>query len=246
VVLIASTAVECQNKRKPLFAETLLLARRSDKSAQKNVLTFPNLSTNQTSPDKNGDFAFRSLAAGQYALGTRFFARYWYLRSIERESPAPTTTGRPAVVGSGNDLARSGFQAKFGDRITKVTVTLAEGAASLRGALKSEPNSAPPTLSVHLVPAEKENAEDVLRFFVSPVQADGTFSLTNIPPGNYWVLPRTGESMTDEKLRSPDEAEARLKIRREAEGAKVQLELKPCQNLVDYSLVFKNSTSKNP
>jgi hypothetical protein len=245
VVLTASTAVECQNKRKPLFAETLVVARRSDKSGQKNALTFPNFSTNQTSPDKNGDFALRSLAPGQYALSTRFFARYWYLRSVEQESSTTATT-RPAVGSRVSDLARSGFQAKFGDRITKVTVTLAEGAASVRGALKSESNGALPPLLVHLVPAEKENAEDVLRFFVSPVHADGTFSLTNVPPGNYWVLPRTGESMTDEKLRGPDEAEARLKVRREAESAKVQLELKPCQNVVDYSLIFKNSTSKNP
>jgi len=36
-----------------------------------------------------------------------------------------------------------------------------------------------------------------------------------------------------------------LMIRREAESAKVQLELKPCQNLVDYQLPFKNSPLKN-
>jgi Carboxypeptidase regulatory-like domain len=243
VVLTASTAIECQNKRKPLFAETLLVARRSEKSAQKNSLTFPNFSTNQTSPDKKGDFAIRSIAPGQYSLSARFFAKYWYLRSIERE---PATTAPAKAVGArANDLARNGFQAKFGDRLSKVTVTLAEGAASVKGAIKTGANATLPKLFVHLVPAEKENAEDVLRFFGSEVQPDGSFSLTNIPPGNYWVLARTGESSIDEKLRTPEEAETRLQIRREAETAKVQLELKPCQNVVDYRLTFKNSAPKN-
>jgi hypothetical protein len=244
VVLTASTAVECRNKRNPLFAETLLVVRRSEKSGQKNALTFPNFSTNQTSPDKNGDFAIRSFAPGQYSLTARFFARYWYLRSIERD-PATTAPARTAVGVRPNDLARNGFQAKFGDRLTKVTVTLAEGAASVRGAIKTGTNATLPKLFVHLVPAEKENAEDVLRFFGSEVQADGSFSLANVPPGNYWVLARTGESPIEEKLRTPEEAETRLQIRREAEAAKVQLELKPCQNVVDYPLTFKNSSPKN-
>jgi len=244
VLLNPSTAAECQNKRRPLFAETLVVARRSDKPGEKNALTFPIFSSNQASPSKNGDFAIRSFAPGQYSLTARFFAKYWYLRSIEREGPTPAAT-KPVVGAPANDLARTGFQAKFGDRINKVTVTLAEGAGSIRGTVSHGPNSALPKLAVHLVPAEKESAEDVLRFFSSAVQANGTFSITNIPPGNYWVLPRTGEPGSDEKLRSPEEAETRSQIRREAESAKVQLELKPCQNVVDYQLPFKNSPLKN-
>lgn len=246
VLLTPSTAVECENKRRPLFAETLLVARRSEKTGEKNALTFPSFSSNQASPNQNGDFAIRSLTPGQYSLSARFFAKYWYLRSIEREVPTTAPAAAKPLVGTrANDLARTGFQAKFGDRITKVTVTLAEGAGSVRGAVSAAPNSSLPKLSVHLVPAEKESAEDVLRFFSSAVHADGTFSISNIPPGNYWVLPRIGEPATDEKLRSPEEAETRLQIRREAESAKVQLAFKPCQNLVDYQLLFKNSSLKN-
>ncbi len=236
VVLSPSAAVECQNKRRPLFAETLVLLRRNEKSGPKNMLTFPSFSTNQTSPTKNGDFAIRALAPGQYSLSARFFARYWYLRSIEREA-ATSAPAKTTVAARANDLARNGFQAKFGDRITKVTVTLAEGAASVRGVVTAAPNGT--NSYVHLVPTEKESAEDVLRYFSSAVQTDGAFSITNIPPGSYWVLARTGEPGTDEKLRSPDEAPTRLQIRREAETAKMQLELKPCQNVVDYQLAFK-------
>lgn len=244
VLLEASTATECKNKRKPLFAETLLIARRNDKGQQKNVITFPSFSVAQTSPDKNGDFAMRSLTPGEFTLNARFFAKYWFLRSIEKDPPTtPTAKTAPAV--RTNDLARSGFQVKFGDRLTKVTVTLTEGAASLRGALKPSANGALPQLYVYLVPAEKENAEDVLRFFSSAVAQDGSFSVTNLPPGHYWVLTRSGESQSDEKLRAPAAAETRLQLRREAEAMKLQLELQPCQNLVDYSLPYKNAAVKN-
>jgi hypothetical protein len=242
VVLESSSAIECQNKRKPLYAETLLVARRTEKSPQKNVLTFPNFSVAQTSPDKNWDFAMRSLTPGEFTLNARFFAKYWFLRSIERD-PATIPSGKiPAT--RANDLAKNGFQVKFGDRLTKVTVTLAEGAASIRGAVKSTANLALPKLSVHLVPAEKESAEDVLRFFSAAVQ-DGSFSLNNLPPGRYWVLVRAGESLRDEKLRAAAEADTRLQLRRDAEAIKQQLELKPCQNLVDYSLPWKNAATKN-
>lgn len=244
VLLNPSTAAECEKKRRPLFAETLVVARRSEKAGERNALTFPSFSSNQASPNNNGDFAIRGLAPGQYSLTALFFAKYWYLRSVEREGPTTGAT-KPVVGARANDLARTGFQAKFGDRISKVTITLAEGAGSVRGSVSPGPNSALPKLAVHLVPAEKESAEDVLRFFSSAVQADGAFSITNIPPGNYWVLPRTGEPGTNDKLRSPEEAETRLQIRREAESAKVQLELKPCQNLANYQLPFKNSPLKN-
>jgi hypothetical protein len=41
------------------------------------------------------------------------------------------------------------------------------------------------------------------------------------------------------KLRSPESAEARTKLRRAAESQKSDVELKPCQTLTDYQLSFK-------
>ena len=94
----------------------------------------------------------------------------------------------------------------------------------------------------YLVPAEREKAEDILRFFASQVAADGTFALNNLPPGRYWAIARPAaenESNIFSKLRLPDEAEARAKLRGEAEAAKTEIELKPCQNITDYQLPFK-------
>jgi hypothetical protein len=35
-------------------------------------------------------------------------------------------------------------------------------------------------------------------------------------------------------MRAPDETETRARLRRDAEAAKVEIELKPCQNVTDF------------
>lgn len=241
VALETSSAVECKSKRKPSFAETLLVAQRIEKTTPKDQLAFPNMFA-QTSPNPGGDFVLRNLAPGQRNLSVRFFAKYWYLRSMVRETAAvPPALGR-AGVSKKTDVARNGISLKFGERVSGVTITLAEGAASLRGSIKTgEAESVPPKLYLNLVPAEKESAEDVLRFFTAPVPADGKFAVNNVPPGRYWVLARVSagdEAQFDSKLRAPEEADTRAQLRRDAEAAKTSLELKPCQNLSNYELPF--------
>ena len=76
-----------------------------------------------------------------------------------------------------------------------------------------------------------------MRFFVTDVGADGTFALNNLPPGRYWALAQTNtdaETTTLTKLRLPEAATARTKLRKTAETQKTEIELKPCQNLTDY------------
>ena len=249
VTLETSAAAECKNKRQPLFSETLLVARRSEKSTPKDPLAFRNIFA-QGSPDKSGDFVLRNLGPGQFSLNVRFFAKYWYLRSIVREATAAQpATGRAGLANRQTDAARNGIGLKFGERMSGLTVTLAEGAASLRGAVKlAEGESIPPKLYLQLVPAEKENAEDVLRLFTTPVNADGTFAVNNLPPGRYWALARVAadnEPESDSKLRAPEEADMRAQIRRAAEIAKTMIEFKPCQNVLDYQLPFKLASPKN-
>jgi hypothetical protein len=81
----------------------------------------------------------------------------------------------------------------------------------------------------------------VLRFFTSQVTGDGSFALSNLPPGHYWLVARaaSNEPFTNSRLRSPDENTTRAKLRSEVEGAKTELELKPCQNVTDYRLPIK-------
>jgi len=67
--------------------------------------------------------------------------------------------------------------------------------------------------------------------------------LHNIAPGRYWVVAQ--RSMEDvatplTKLRLPDASEARARLRREAEAAKMEIEFKPCQNVVDFQVQLKS------
>jgi hypothetical protein len=198
----------------------------------------------QALPDKSGEFALRNLASGQFSLNARFVAKYWYLRSITRELSAAPSSG-PAPVNRQTDVARTPIDLKFGERVSGLRVTLAEGAASLRGAVKpADGASLPAKLFLNLVPVEKENAEDVLRFFTVAVNSDGTLTVNNLPPGRYWTLARVvseTEPQSDLNLRSPEQADYRTQIRRTAEAAKTSIELKPCQNVSNYELLFKIS-----
>jgi Carboxypeptidase regulatory-like domain len=244
VALEKSTAPECQNKRQPRFEELLISARRNaKKDAQPQLRGFT--AANGT-PNKNGEFFLNRLGPGPYRLDTRFFAKYWFLRAVT--APAASTTRSGAKGPTTNqpvDVARNGLTLQLGSRVSGLVIGLAEGAASVRGRLTAgEDKKAPAGLSLYLVPAEKDKAEDVLRFFTAPVSDDGTFGLNNLPPGRYWAITRFAsaeEPRVDWKLRLPDQAQNRVKLRRDAEAAKVELDLRPCQNLTDYQLPFNTN-----
>jgi hypothetical protein len=246
VALEESKVPECKGKRRPLFAETLITPWHNEKNSAKDLQQFPWSLGSPIFPDKEGNFTMRNLAPGQYRLQTRPLAKYWYLKSISLRSSAPAAKA-PAAKGAPAtrliDAARNWTTLKSGDRVSGLTITLAEGAASLKGQIKpAEGQKVPPRSFVYLVPAEPENAEDVLRFFGSLVGPDGSFAFNNLPPGRYLTIAKVAgesESSVLSKLRLPDEVEARTKLRQDAVVAKVETELKPCQNVSDYQLALK-------
>ena len=244
IALEPSRIPECQGKRRPLFDETLVSLLPNDKISEKDLSQFLRLFALPGSPDKEGVFLMRNVLAGQYSFNPRFFARYWYLQSISLVTASAGETAKPAQIKRLIDAARNWTTVKSGDRITGLTITLAEGAASLRGQVTVPAGSKLPTnLFVYLVPAEREKADDVLRFFATEVAADGSFAVNAIPPGHYWSIAQNvvdKEATSMAKLRLPDAAETRLKISREAEILKLETELKPCQNVTDYELPLKS------
>ena len=235
ISLEPSKVPECQGKRPPLFAETLVLLKRPEKESEKDPSLSVRVFGNSGSPDSNGAFVLRNLSAGRYQFEPRFFARYWYLQSITLGTATPAKSQAAASLRT--DAAANWTALKFGEQLTNLTITLAEGAASIRGKLTSaEP---PPGMVLYLVPSEQDKADNVLRFFVTEVGADGTFALNNLPPGRYWALTQTNadaQTATLTKLRQPEAATARTKLRKIAETQKTEIELKPCQNLTDYQL----------
>ena len=239
VVLEPSKAPECQGKRKPLFAETIVELQRNEKDSEA-MAPFQRLAGNPPSVDAKGAFSMRNVVPARYRFNPRFYARYWYLQSITSGAPASNATRTAAAR---NDAAANWTTIRAGEQVSNITVTLVAGAASIRGKIAvAEGGTVPSGAAVYLFPAERDKVEDVLRYFVTDVAADGTFTLNNLPPGRYWSLLQTSppaEIATMAKLRLPESAEARIKLRRTAEAQKSDVELKPCQTLNDYSLSLK-------
>jgi hypothetical protein len=240
ITLEPSEIPECQGKRPPLFAETVVQLKRPEKEMEKDRSSSAGifgLLDGSASPDRAGAFTVRSLLPGRYQFEPRFYARYWYLKSITSGAAATTSAGK-------TDAAANWTVIKSGDQISNITITLSEGAASIKGKLKVAKGApAPAGSSVFLVPAEPDKAEDVLRFFVTGIEWDGTFALSNLPPGKYFALAQVANDLlltTPSKLRQPESAAARTKLRRTAEAQKNALELKPCQNLAEYQIELKN------
>ena len=230
IVLEASKMAECEGKRRPLFAEMAVFLQRPEKENGEEKTPLFLRHPEPSSPDAGGNFLLSNLTPGRYLFDLRFYARYWYLDSI-------STAFTPKV-----DPAANWLTLKFGDRINNVTIKLAEGAASLRGHLKATDDATRPAgLAVYLLPAEREKTADVLRYFLTTVEADGTFSVNNVPPDRYLVMvqPVAAQTNTLAKLRLPESAEARADLRRAAALQKTELELKPCQNLTDFPLSLK-------
>lgn len=231
IALEPSKVPACEGKRRPLFTEMLVTLQRPEREdTEKENLPYLRMLAPPGSPDANGIFVMRNLSPGRYRFDPRFYARYWYLSSISIAATPKT------------DPAANWTTIKFGDQITNVTITLAEGAASIRGRLKlGENTELPAGIGVYLLPAEREKTADVLRHFMTTVQADGAFAVNNLPPGRYLALVQSldPQANTLAKLRLPESAETRTKLRRAAESQKTDLELKPCQNLTDYELPIK-------
>ncbi|MCM3874727.1 MAG: carboxypeptidase-like regulatory domain-containing protein [Pyrinomonadaceae bacterium] len=238
VALEESKVPGCKGKRRPLFGETLVSAWHNENEAAKDQPQFLWSMGTPIIPDKQGDFLLRNLAPGQYRFNPRFFAKYWYLQSISL--PSSATGVRTTPSNRPTDAARNWTRIKAGERVPGLTIILAEGAASLQGQIKTAENQKlPARLFVYLVPAEREQAEDVLRFFAALVSSDGSFALNNLPPGRYWANARPAGENVQSKLRLPDQVESRAKLRQEIEATKTEIELQPCQNVTNYALQLK-------
>jgi len=79
-------------------------------------------------PNPQGTFGLRNLAAGQYRFITRPLAKYWYLKSI-----AWPSSSKAAQASQPLDAARSWTTVKMGDNLSGLAITFAAGAASLQG-----------------------------------------------------------------------------------------------------------------
>ena len=97
---------------------------------------------------------------------------------------------------------------------------------------------------MHLVPIEREQANNILRYSETLVKSDGSFALTNIAPGRYFVLSRV-EAVTEVDTSPRPSAwnplrELNCEVRQRQRTRSSTL--KPCQRLVDYSLKLDHAS----
>ncbi|HSE22536.1 MAG TPA: carboxypeptidase-like regulatory domain-containing protein [Pyrinomonadaceae bacterium] len=239
IVMVASAASECQGKRKPVFNEMALETKRNILKDETDVIPFPRSSWSTATPNKSGNFELKNLRSGQYFFSPSFFARYWYLQSVTL--PSAVSNARSATS-SKTEPIRDWIAIKFGDRISGLTLTLAEGAGSVRGKVKGDTETKiPPDLYVYLVPAEREKADDIFRYSGSKVESDGSFALNNLAPGRYWAITQVAGSaqLSPEELWLPSSADARQQLRRDAQSIGKEISIKPCQNVNDYQVILK-------
>lgn len=194
----------------------------------------------------------RNLEAGRHRLEIKLPTESWYVRAINlpgtppQPGPQPSSSGLPSDASQKRTETWQGVMSlKVGER-RNVSIEVGQDAASLRGrvATSREGTSIPAGLRVHLIPVDREQANNVLRYSETTVNSDGSFKFTNIGPGRYFIVSRVEPPADSDAAPRPADWDptARAKLRREAEAAKTEVELKPCQAMVDY--LFKPSATQ--
>ena len=203
------------------------------------------------SMNNKGEFAVSNLEAGRYRLDIKLPTDSWYVRAIQLPAAPPQATpqpssGPPSGASSNQKNTWQGVVTiKDGERISGVSIQVGQDAASLRGRVASskEGKVIPAGLRVHLIPADQEQAGNVLRYSETTVNSDSSFQFTNIAPGHYRILSRVEPPAEADAAPRPSawDSTARAKLRREAEAVKADVELKPCQAMVDYQLKLRSA-----
>jgi hypothetical protein len=228
-------AKSCESPRKPFFAEQVFTLGAEDASEPKSASPVSRSSV----PDRQGELLFRELQAGRYRIAPQMLDEKWFIRSITIPG-TPTGGSRGSVKSSTIDVGRNGVSLKAGARLTGLTITVAEGAAAIKGKVRAvEGANLPSSLVIYLTPAESEKADDVLRYRETRANDEREFSLINLAPGKYWILARPGPA--DQSKPKAWNAADRIKLRKEAEATNNLIELQPCQRLENHEVVFKNS-----
>lgn len=227
--------------------ESLIIARREEKDSG----TAPPLSSRRPSrfdaaPDAQGEFTLQSLDAGRYRLEAIPPGDDWYVRTVNvsgataAAQPPPQGSRRGAAAQSINNVVRDpSLTLASGQKVSGVTVAFADGAASLRGTIPpDEAAQQSARRRVHVIPSERERADDPFRYASSPVAADGSFALMNLAPGRYWLLVAVAadDAPPARQRAGAFDADTRAKLRRDAETAANTIDLQPCQRVNDFTL----------
>jgi hypothetical protein len=199
--------------------------------------------------NEKGEFALRNLEAARYRLEVKLPSESWYVRAINLPGAAAPKAPQPqpATANPNANQWPGVVTLKSGEQLSGASIMIGQDAAGLRGKVTTADEAAttqgiPVGARVHLLPAESDQADDLLRYKETLVNRDGTFAFTNLAPGRYFMLAQVGPATEPDTEAQPvaRNPAARAGLRREAESANAIVELKPCQRIVDHVLKLDN------
>lgn len=238
---------KCDQRGSQLI-ETVLAARRDDPRKSGSQMMTSMFAGLGGTLNAKGEFSARNLDAGRYRFEIKLPTEAWYVRAINLPAAVAVTSesskAAPPSGASKPNPWQGTVTIKSGQQVNGVSIIVGQDAASLRGRVTVTPDGAafPADLHVHLLPADREQANDVLRYSETTIMSDGSFAFSNIAPGRYLIISRVepgAETPGTSPRPSAWDPTARAKLRQEAEAAKVVIDLKPCQRLKDYALALR-------
>ncbi len=231
---------ECQATRPPLPEETMIWFVKDDPKVGGGVSL--DSSRRYALPNEKAELKYQMLEAGVYRFAPRLLDESWYVKAVAAKSNSVAqSSSAKAETTRTLDLSKQGVELKSGDKRKDILLTLTNGAASLSGRVVAEKSQALPSrMRVHLIPAEKEAADDLLRYAEQKTK-DGNFTFRNLAPGKYWLVVRkVADDESDPQHVNPLawDSIARKALRREAELTNKAIDLTPCQREKTFNLIF--------
>jgi carboxypeptidase family protein len=231
---VDATRSQCKDAHLPKV-DQFVVTSPSDDPNNLETTENPLLSAFQnTTPDDKGEFSIRFVAPGKHHLDVSLPGEALFVRTMTLTPSTPNA--RPV------DIARTGLTTKAGEQLKGLVVTVAEGAAGIRGrvVLGGEARPAAARMRVHLVPAEKDSADEVLRYAEADTELNGSFSLGHIAPGKYWLVAREISDQEPADYHKPLawDGAGRAGLRFEGEASKQLLELSACQRAADIMVRY--------
>jgi protocatechuate 3,4-dioxygenase beta subunit len=162
----------------------------------------------------DGSFTLENLMAGNYRLRVSGFPEEYYLK---------------AVRFGGGDVLETGLSVDSSSASAQLDVLLSAGGSTISGTVINDEK--PSQATVFLVPdPPRRDREDL--YSVKRTQADGSFSLLGLPPGDFKLFafedPDPG-LMSDPSLLQPYESKGTSVHLEEGQKQTVRLELIPSQ-----------------
>jgi hypothetical protein len=188
--------------------------------------------------DEEGNFRLVRLIAGQYQLQAYLPNDKWFIQSISQPADKKKDT-KSSAMNVAADLSITGISLQSGERVDNLSFIFSEGAAAFQGRLLAqEPKAKLDNLLVYLLPDDKALANNALRFYHSFLQEKGEFSFSNLAPGKYWVV---AKRLNDDEMNDPAlyrTKAGRASLLKEAEAFKLNIDLQPCQRIMNHTLRF--------